>query len=69
MRTFYYVHTGHRIGLDRFRRATTILRAIGDDSITMLTSDFRIAHISRDFGVSDCVGLDVVRNIPQIAHY
>jgi len=69
MRIFYYVHTGHRIGLDRFRRATAIIRSLGDIELTMLTSDFRIAQISRDFGVSDCVGLDVVRNIPQIAHY
>lgn len=69
MRTFYYVHTGHRIGLDRFRRATTIIRALGDMEITLLTSDFRIAQIARDFGVSNCVGLDVVRNIPQIAHH
>ncbi len=69
MRTFYYVHTGHRIGLDRFRRATTILRALGDSDITLLTSDFRIAHISKEYGVENCVGLDVVRNIPQIAHH
>ena len=69
MRTFYYVHTGHRIGLDRFRRATTILRALGDDNITLLSSDFRISHIGREFGVRDCVGIDVVRNIPQIAHH
>ena len=69
MRTFYYVHTGHRIGLDRFRRATTILRALNDDSITLLASDFRIAHEGRHFGVNNCVGLDVVRNIPQIAHH
>jgi hypothetical protein len=69
MKIFYYVHTGHRIGLDRFRRATTILRALNDDSITLLTSDFRIAHISKDFGIKDCVGLDVVRNIPQIAQH
>ena len=69
MRTFYYVHTGHRIGLDRFRRASTILRALGDDDITLLTSDFRISHIGKDFGIRDCVGIDVVRNIPQIAHH
>jgi len=69
MRIFYFVQTGHRIGLDRFRRASTILRALGDDDITLLSSDFRIAHIGRDFGVRDCVGIDVVRNIPQIAHY
>ena len=69
MRTFYYVHTGHRIGLDRFRRAATIIRSLGDVDITLLCSDFRIAQIARDFGVEKSVGLDVVRNIPQISHH
>lgn len=67
MRLFYYVHTGHRVGLDRFRRATTIIRMLGDIDITLLCSDFRIAQIARDFGVENSVGIDVVRNIPQIA--
>lgn len=69
MRTFYYVHTGHRIGLDRFRRAAAIIKSLGDIEITLLTSDYRIAQIARDFGVENAVGLDVVRNIPQIAHH
>ena len=69
MRLFYYVHTGHRIGLDRFRRAATIIRALGDVDITLLTSDFRIASVAKDFGVKRSVGIDVVRNIPQIAHH
>jgi len=69
MRTFYYVHTGHRIGLDRFRRAAAIISYLGDDELTLLSSDFRIAQIARDFGVKNSVGLDVVRNIPQIAHH
>ncbi|MBU1927694.1 hypothetical protein KKG77_01700 [bacterium] len=69
MRTFYYVHTGHRIGLDRFRRAAAIIRGLGDVDITLLCSDFRIAQVARDFGVSKSVGIDVVRNIPQIAHH
>ena len=69
MKTYYYVHTGHRIGLDRFRRATTILRALGDKDITLLCSDFRIAQVARDFGIENSVGIDVVRNIPQIAHH
>ena len=69
MRTFYYVHTGHRIGLDRFRRAAAIINYLGDDELTLLTSDYRIAQIARDFGVKNSVGLDVVRNIPQIAHH
>ncbi|MCJ7766213.1 MAG: hypothetical protein MUP09_09780 [Thiovulaceae bacterium] len=69
MRLFYYIHTGHRIGLDRFRRAATIIRALGDVDITVLTSDFRIASVAKDFGIKRSVGLDVVRNIPQIANF
>ncbi|SFV69876.1 hypothetical protein MNB_SM-5-920 [hydrothermal vent metagenome] len=67
MQTFYYVHTGHRIGLDRFRRAVAILHALKDEDITLLTSDYRIAQCGRDFGINKSVGIDVVRNIPQIA--
>ena len=66
-KTYYYVHTGHRIGLDRFRRAVAILNEL-DEDITLLTSDYRIAQIALDFGIEKCVGLDVVRNIPQIAN-
>ncbi|WP_345970543.1 MULTISPECIES: hypothetical protein [Sulfurimonas] len=68
MRLFYYVHTGHRIGLDRFRRAATIIRALGDVDITLLSSDFRIASMAREHGIKRAVGVDVVRNIPQIAN-
>ena len=66
MKTYYYVHTGHRIGLDRFRRAVAVLNSL-DADITLLTSDYRIAQIAKDFGIEKCVGIDVVRNIPQIA--
>ena len=69
MRSFYYVHTGHRIGLDRFRRAVAIMNALKDEDITLLTSDYRIAQVARDFGIEKSVGIDVVRNIPQIAHH
>jgi len=67
VRTFYYVHTGHRVGLDRFRRASAILNCLKDEDITLLTSDYRIAQEARNFGIDKCVGIDVVRNIPQIA--
>jgi len=67
MRTFYYVHTGHRIGLDRFRRAVAIMNSLKDEDITLLSSDYRIAQVARDFGIDKSVGIDVVRNIPQIA--
>ncbi len=68
MKTYYYVHTGHRIGLDRFRRAVAILNNLQDEDITLLTSDYRIAQVARDFGIEKSVGIDLVRNIPQISH-
>jgi len=68
MKLYYYVHTGHRIGLDRFRRAAAIIHALEDVDITLLTSDYRIAQVARDFSIEKSVGIDVVRNIPQIAH-
>jgi hypothetical protein len=64
---YYYVHTGHRIGLDRFRRAVCILNKL-DKDITLLTSDYRIAQTSKEFSIQNSVGIDVVRNIPQIAN-
>ncbi len=69
VRIFYYVHTGHRVGLDRFRRAAAIINSLGDVDITVLTSDFRIAHEAKDYGLTDIVGIDVIRNIPQIAQH
>ncbi|QOP42062.1 hypothetical protein [Sulfurimonas marina] len=66
MKTYYYVHTGHRIGLDRFRRAAAVLSCL-DKDITLLCSDFRIAQEARHFGIDKAVGIDVVRNIANIA--
>ena len=65
-KTYYYVHTGHRIGLDRFRRASAIIKSL-DADITLLSSDYRIAQIAYKYGIEKAVGVDVVRNIPQIA--
>lgn len=69
MKIYYYVHTGHRAGLDRFRRACSIIRALGDVDITLLCSDFRIASEARHFGVGNAVGIDLIRNIPHIANH
>ncbi|MCI4406987.1 MAG: hypothetical protein JHC35_06860 [Sulfuricurvum sp.] len=70
MRYFYYVHTGHRIGLDRFHRAVAIVNELQKEiEITLLCSDFRIAAEAKGYGIKRSVGVDVVRNIPQIAHH
>jgi len=70
MKIYYYVHTGHRVGLDRFRRAVAIIKELQKDmEITLLCSDFRIASEAKEFGIKTSVGIDVVRNIPYIAHH
>lgn len=70
MRTFYYVHTGHRIGLDRFARAVAIVNELQKTiDVTLLCSDFRIAGEAKNYGVKRATSVDVVRNIPQIAHH
>ena len=66
-KTFYYVHTGHRVGLDRFRRAAAVIKCLKEEEITLLTSDYRIASVAREYGIDRCVGIDVVRNIANIA--
>jgi len=68
MKLYYYAHTGHNIGLDRFRRGAAIIEALGEDvEITMLSSDYRIASIAKDFGIKRALGVDVVHNIHNIA--
>ena len=67
MKLFYYAQTGHRIGLDRFRRAAAVLNCMKEDDITLLTSDYRIASVAGEYGVQKCVGIDVARNIANIA--
>ncbi len=37
--------------------------------ITLLCSDYRIAGEARKYGIKTALGLDLVRNIPQIAHH
>ena len=69
MNIYYYVHTGHRFGLDRFRKASAIIRALDSKNIKiiLLTSDFRIASVAKEYGIKKAIGIDVIRNIPNIA--
>ena len=61
MRYFYYVHTGHRIGLDRFHRAVAIVNELQKEiDITLLCSDFRIAAEAKEYGIKRSVGIDLV---------
>ena len=49
------------------RRA--ILNELTDLDITLLCSDYRIAGEARKYGIKKALGLDLIRNISQIAHH
>ncbi|WP_201352393.1 hypothetical protein [Hydrogenimonas urashimensis] len=70
MKLYYYINTGHRVGLDRLRRSAPVisaLRQIGVD-VTMLTNDFRAGEYAKEhLGIEKYVSVDVVRNIANIA--
>lgn len=70
MRVYYYINTGHRVGLDRLRRSAPIIKALEEMGvdITMLTNDFRAGEYAKEqFGIKKYVNVDVVRNIANIA--
>ncbi len=70
MALYYYINTGHRVGLDRLRRSAPIINALEDEGIEvrMLTNDFRAGEYAKEhFGIRRYVSVDVVRNIANIA--
>ncbi|WP_353661770.1 hypothetical protein [Hydrogenimonas sp. SS33] len=70
MKLYYYIHTGHRVGLDRLRRSAPVINALKELGleVTLLTSDFRAGEYAKEqFGIRKYVSVDVVRNIANIA--
>ena len=70
MRVYYYINTGHRVGLDRLKRSAPIINALENMGIeiTMLVNDFRAGEYAKEqFKIKKYVSVDVVRNIANIA--
>ncbi|WP_456381450.1 hypothetical protein [Hydrogenimonas sp.] len=70
MKLYYYINTGHRVGLDRLRRSAPVIAALTEAGldVTMLTNDFRAGEYAKErFGIRKYVSVDVVRNIANIA--
>ena len=70
MKLYYYIDTGHRVGLDRLRRSAPVAKELQDRGldVVMLTNDFRAGEYAKEeFGVRKYVSVDLVRNIANIA--
>ncbi len=67
---YYYIHTGHRVGLDRLRRSAPVVAALQAMGVpvTLLTNDFRAGEYAKEhFDIQKYVSVDVVRNIANLA--
>lgn len=66
---YYYAHSGHKVGLDRVKRAVALLKALSEQGIEsrLLVNDFRAGLAAREFGLRDYVTIEGVMDIDAIA--
>jgi hypothetical protein len=66
---YYYVYTGHKIGLDRLKRATAMIRAFeaNNTPCRLLVNDFRAGLVARELGVMDAITIETIQDIDAVA--
>ena len=66
---YYYAHTGHKIGLDRVRRAAAVIKKLAEEGIEcrLLLNDFRAGLAAKDLGIREYVTIETVQDIDAVA--
>ncbi|MFT7880874.1 MAG: hypothetical protein ABXS91_10830 [Sulfurimonas sp.] len=66
---YYYANSGHKIGLDRVKRAVALLKALNEKGVEtrLLVNDFRAGLAARELGLRDYVTIEGVMDIDAIA--
>ena len=66
---YYYAHTGHKIGLDRLRRAAAVIKRLAGEGIEcrLLLNDFRAGLAARDLGIKEYVTIETIQDIDAVA--
>jgi len=69
MKLYYYAFTGHKIGLDRVKKAVVILKKLEEQGIetVLLVNDFRAGLVAREYGVDGAVNIEGIQDIDAIA--
>ena len=69
MKLYYYTFTGHKIGLDRVKKAVVILKKLEEQGIetVLLVNDFRAGLVAREYGVDGAVTIEGIQDIDAIA--
>jgi len=66
---YYYAHTGHKVGLERLRRAAAVIRKLAEEGIEcrLLLNDFRAGLAARDLGVGEYITIETIQDIDAVA--
>ena len=69
MKLYYYTFTGHKVGLDRVKKAVVILKKLEEQGIetVLLVNDFRAGLVAREYGVHGAVSIEGIQDIDAIA--
>jgi len=66
---FYYAYSGHKVGLDRVKKAAAVIRLLEKHGIAcrLLVNDFRAGLAAREFGVPESITIETIQDIDAIA--
>ena len=66
---YYYAHTGHKVGLDRARRGTAVVKALQQAGVeaTLLSNDFRAGVAMQELGLRDYITVETVWDVDAAA--
>ncbi|MGM0622553.1 MAG: hypothetical protein ACQESH_00885 [Campylobacterota bacterium] len=69
MKLYYYIHTGHRFGLDRLRRGAALYKQLKLHGIeaNVLLNDFRATIVAKELGIESSTAIDSMYNIASMA--
>ncbi len=66
---FYYAYTGHKIGLDRVKKAAAIIKELEKNGVAcrLLVNDFRAGLAAREYGISESITIETIQDIDAVA--
>lgn len=69
MKLYFYIHTGHRYGLDRLRRGAVLYKKLLQHGIEseVLLNDYRATMVAKELGIESSTAIDSMYNIATIA--
>jgi len=66
---YYYAYTGHKIGLDRVKKAASVIKELEARGVAcrLLVNDFRAGLAAREFGIAESITIETIQDIDAVA--